>query len=222
MGPRRCTQCQPACGPPPPPPSPTPPTTVCASTPLMKMGRGRRPLASMHSISCAMYGCSVMTCLRYSRMPTAAWRRRERSSGLRPAAVPCACRAAAQHGHAGKPADDAPRVEHPACSMFVPHAHLWERRDPVRDPPARTTACTLLGRQSIPGRRGAGSRWQASRSPPQAASRAQGRGQQTRGAAWQPASSSTLRGCSCAGQVPCSLLAGTLARMPSGSRLRTA
>jgi hypothetical protein len=46
-------------------------TTVCASTPLMKMGRGRSPYCSMHSISCVMYGCSVMTCFRYSRIPTA-------------------------------------------------------------------------------------------------------------------------------------------------------
>lgn len=54
-------------------PQPQPPrrTTVCASTPLMKMGSGRRPAASISSMSCGMYGCSVITCLRYNRMPTA-------------------------------------------------------------------------------------------------------------------------------------------------------
>mmetsp|Transcript_2937 Transcript_2937/g.11844 ORF Transcript_2937/g.11844 Transcript_2937/m.11844 type:complete len:223 (+) Transcript_2937:2238-2906(+) len=39
-------------------------TTVCASTPLMKMGSGLRPLRSRPSSSCQMYPCRVMTCLR--------------------------------------------------------------------------------------------------------------------------------------------------------------
>ncbi len=45
-------------------------TTVCASTPFRKTGTGRTPSASSFSISSAMYGSSVMTCLRYSRTAT--------------------------------------------------------------------------------------------------------------------------------------------------------
>lgn len=61
------------------------------------MGSGRRPLASMHSISCAMYGCSVMTCLRYSRMPTAVRPGQEQAAGAR-----CRAWCGAGHGQAAQ------------------------------------------------------------------------------------------------------------------------
>ena len=39
-------------------------TTVCASTPLMKIGTGFTPDASSARTRSARYGCCVMTCLR--------------------------------------------------------------------------------------------------------------------------------------------------------------
>lgn len=48
-------------------------TTVWASIPLMKMGIGLTPCSSMLPISCPMYICSVMTCLRYSNTATVGW-----------------------------------------------------------------------------------------------------------------------------------------------------
>ena len=41
-----------------------------ASTPLMKMGTGRRPCASISAMSSGTYAWLVMTCLRYSSTAT--------------------------------------------------------------------------------------------------------------------------------------------------------